>query len=53
MITANGEEQSGLCSTNSHEESAKHGLYIIYFEMCEQGSNLLSQYLNPLPAKCK
>jgi hypothetical protein len=30
IITANGEEQSGLYSTNGHEESAKHGLYIIY-----------------------
>lgn len=30
MITANGEEQSGLYSTNSHEESTEHGTILIF-----------------------
>lgn len=30
IITANGEEQSGLYSTNGHEESAKHGNIMIF-----------------------
>jgi hypothetical protein len=40
VLTAMKNQQSTVCTLST-------------FEMCEQGSNLLSQYLNPLPAKCK